>query len=240
MVNKAVCKRISSMLSLYIDNKVTYQQRAYIEDHLANCEECQKKYLYLKSLIKDLKASYKQVLELAVKKQQQKVFSIREHEKFMENVSPYVDNELEAKECFEFRKYLMKSKNAQKELKSIYILQKHMRHSYEKTKSTAKNVKIIDTITKNVINELRNKQTFWEKSRIREYVFSQKTLKIAILSGLVLLGGFEFDQLYKQSKEPSVPIKLESSQKKQEILFPNEKKVQNFPSDTSLEEKINP
>lgn len=237
MVNKAVCKRISSMLSLYIDNKVTYQQRAFIEDHLANCEECHKKYLYLKSLIKDLKASYKQVLELAVKKQQQKLFSIREHEKFLENVSPYVDNELEPKECFEFRKYLMKSKNAQKELKSVYILQKELRHSFEKTKVNVKNNRMSDTITKNVMNELRKDHTFWEKSVIIEHVFSQKTLKIAILSGLILLGGFEFEQMYKQSKAPSARPPVV---KQQEKLLPIEKKAENIIQKTLPYKKISP
>ena len=108
MSNKIICKKIASMLSLYIDNKVSLQESSFIEEHLSNCKECQKKYLYLKSLIKDLKASYKQVLELTMKKQQQKLFKIREHEKFLENISPYVDNELDAKECFEFRKYLIK------------------------------------------------------------------------------------------------------------------------------------
>ena len=44
MVNKDVCKRISSMLSLYIDNRVTYPQRAFIEEHLSTCKECYKKY----------------------------------------------------------------------------------------------------------------------------------------------------------------------------------------------------
>ena len=35
MANTAVCKKVSSMLSLYIDNKVSYQERAFIEDHLS-------------------------------------------------------------------------------------------------------------------------------------------------------------------------------------------------------------
>ena len=55
MDNKTICKKIASMLSLYIDNRVTYQERAFIEEHISNCEECYKKYIYLKSLIKDLK-----------------------------------------------------------------------------------------------------------------------------------------------------------------------------------------
>ena len=108
MFNKSVCRKVSSMLSLYIDNKLSVHDYAFIDEHLSQCDECYKKYLYLKSLIKSLKDSYKQVVELAQKKQKQATFSIREHEKFLDNLSPYVDNELDAQECFEFRKYLIK------------------------------------------------------------------------------------------------------------------------------------
>lgn len=195
MENKALCRKISSMLSLYIDNKVTYQQRAFIEDHLSNCPECYKKFLYLKSLIKDLKDSYKQVLELAVKKQKQHTFNIREHEKFIENLSPYVDNELDAQECFEFRKYLIKSKNAQKELKNIYIIQKEMRNSFDKTKKDPK-----ADISKVVIESLREKQESLKINNVINVLFTPKTVKIAILAGLVLIGGYEFEQLYSQHK----------------------------------------
>jgi hypothetical protein len=119
MENKEICKKISSMLSLYIDNRTTLEEKIYIENHLENCPVCYKKYIYLKSLIKDLKNSYKQVLELTKRKEKLKLFNIREHENFMQNISPYVDNELSPNECLEFRKYLVKSKNAQNELKKL-------------------------------------------------------------------------------------------------------------------------
>lgn len=192
----AICKKVSSMLSLYIDNKVNYQERSYIEDHLANCEECHKKYLYLKSLIKNLKDSYKQVVELAQKKQKQMTFSIREHEKFMDNLSPYVDNELSAQECFEFRKYLVKSKIAQKELKGTYQMQKQMRLAFDKAQ---KNMSFDSS--KYVLNSLK-KSSEQSSSKIqfledfRNYRrLHPKTMKVAILSGLVIFGAIEAGHL---------------------------------------------
>ena len=74
MDNKIVCKRVSSMLSLYIDNKVTEHEKAFIEAHLSVCESCYNKYVYLKSLIKSLKDSYRQIMELSQKKQEQNNF----------------------------------------------------------------------------------------------------------------------------------------------------------------------
>ena len=80
MDDKIICKKVSSMLSVYIDNKISDCERAFIEEHLANCENCYKKYTYLKSLIKSLKDSYKRILELSIKKQKRKTFCIKEHE----------------------------------------------------------------------------------------------------------------------------------------------------------------
>ena len=207
MVNKDVCKRISSMLSLYIDNRVTYPQRAFIEEHLSTCKECYKKYLYLKSLIKDLKDSYKQVLEVAIKKQKQQTFSIREHEKFLSNLSSYIDNELEAKECFEFRKYLIKSKSAQKELKNTYRIQKEMRISFDKRKKEI-NTDFSITITDKIRNQ---KNEHSSVLKIAAHKIKPKALKIAILSGLILIGGYEIEQLYEQHKEAQPSIQKESS-----------------------------
>ncbi|MBS4760823.1 MAG: zf-HC2 domain-containing protein [Clostridium sp.] len=199
-----ICKKVSSMLSLYIDNKVTYQERAFIEDHLGNCDECYKKYLYLKSLIKNLKDSYKQVLELAKKKQQKVSFSIREHEKFMDNLSPYVDNELDSQECFEFRKYLMKSKMAQKELKNTYIMQKEMRNAFDRTKK-----KMNFDSSKYVINSIKNKKVIkLPESKILEMIsnFHPKTAKIAILTGLVVFSAIE-------AKNLNLPVKIKEQQR---------------------------
>lgn len=207
------------MLSLYIDNKVNYQERAFIEDHLSNCKECYKKYIYLKSLIKNLKDSYKQVVELAIKKQKQSTFSIREHEKFLQQISPYVDNELDAKECFEFRKYLIKSKAAQKELKNTYILQKELRKAFDHTK---KNVS--SRVSKSVINILKNRPNRFESTIIQEF-FTMKTAKIAILAGLIMFGTYEFKQL-------NTPLNNQTNTTNQVII----KKHRELPSQTQKPE----
>ena len=124
MEKKHACKKVISLLSLYADNKVTYSEREFIEEHLAFCPECYKKYMYLKQLIYTLKDSYRKVVEMAAARNKNTTFSIREHEKFLENISPYIDNELEQSESIEFRRYLMKSKAAQKELRNIYFVQR--------------------------------------------------------------------------------------------------------------------
>lgn len=198
MNNETVCKKVSSMLSQYLDNRVTPQEQIFIEEHLKACPLCRKKYLYLKSLIKNLKDSYRQIVELSAKKQKQQRFSIREHQKFLENLSPYIDNELDAQECYEFRKYLMKSKSAQKELKNTYIIQKQLRNAYNLTKNKAS-----DSISKNVIRTLKQERTGAFDSVILEQIFSMKTAKIAILAGFVLFGAYGIKNIDTPLKNPA-------------------------------------
>ncbi len=205
MENKVICKKVTSMLSLYIDNNLSANEMFFVKDHIAICPACRKKYLYLKSLIKNLQDSYKQFVELSKQKQKKNNFSIKEHEKFVSQISPYIDNELNADECFEFRKYLMKSKNAQKALKNAYIIQKNMRYSFNKTKKLASS-----EITRTVIKQLGNQQSIFD-SVILKQIFTPKTAKIAILAGLVLVGAYEFKLLDE-------PIKPKIKQTIQQII----------------------
>lgn len=205
MENKVICKKVTSMLSLYIDNNLSANEMFFVKDHIAICPACRKKYLYLKSLIKNLQDSYKQFVELSKQKQKKNNFSIKEHEKFVSQISPYIDNELNADECFEFRKYLMKSKNAQKALKNAYIIQKNMKYSFNKTKKLASS-----EITRTVIKQLGNKQSIFD-SVILKQIFTTKTAKIAILAGLVLVGAYEFKLLDE-------PIKPKIKQTIQQII----------------------
>ncbi len=180
MPEDLLCKKVSSLLSQYIDNKVTRQEKEFIEEHLAMCPDCYKKFIYLKNLINSLKDSYKKVMNMALQKQRKATFSIRDHENFRTNLSPYLDNELPTGESFTFRKYLVKSKMAQRELRQAYSLQKKLHNSFELTKKQLKT-----DFSKLVLSEIKEQ---------RKFLYKQKTAKIAILAGLLLFGGFEFTQ----------------------------------------------
>ncbi len=180
MPEDLLCKKVSALLSQYIDNKVTGQEKEFIEEHLAMCPDCYKKFIYLKNLINSLKDSYKKVMNIALQKQKKATFSIREHENFRTNISPYLDDELAAGESFKFRKYLIKSKMAQRELRQAYSLQKKLHNSFEATKRQLK----ID-FSRLILSELKES---------RKFLYKQKAVKIAILTGLVIFGGIEFKQ----------------------------------------------
>ena len=221
--NKIICKQVSSMLSLYIDNKISFNERVLIQEHLKICPACRKKYFYLKSLIKNLQESYKQIIELSARRQKQKNFSIREHQKFMSQISPYVDNELSTDENFEFRKYLMKSKNAQKELKKTYIIQKHIKFAYNNTLKNAPG-----QITQNVLAQIDMSNNIFD-SIILKQLFTKKTAKIAILSGLVFIGGYEYIQ-FSEHVKPKIEHTIEQIMDKKASEDISVEKLPNYES----------
>ena len=157
MEKKHACKKVISLLSLYADNKVTYSEREFIEEHLAFCPECYKKYMYLKQLIYTLKDSYRKVVEMAAARNKNTTFSIREHEKFLENISPYIDDELCYDDSIKFRKYLLKSKPARAELASAYGLKNNIKHSVAMFKDKV-NINYSKKVMKRLLDE--NKDSF--------------------------------------------------------------------------------
>ena len=206
MPEDLLCKKVSSLLSQYIDNKVTRQEKEFIEEHLAMCPDCYKKFIYLKNLINSLKDSYKKVMNMALQKQRKATFSIRDHENFRTNLSPYLDNELPTGESFTFRKYLVKSKMAQRELRQAYSLQKKLHNSFESTKNQLK----ID-FSKLILSEVKEHKKF---------IYKQKAVKIAILAGFLIFGGVEIKE-YATPFVQKLEDKLHKKEKIQYVLTPS-------------------
>ncbi len=124
-----ICKKVTSMMSLYIDDKLNDEHKAFVEEHFKNCPQCYQRYKEMKNIIENLKLSYEKIINKVENIETISLFNIREYEKFYNNISAYVDNELSYEEGIEFRKYLLKSKSARGDLKNIYTLQSNVKES---------------------------------------------------------------------------------------------------------------
>lgn len=129
MTDKSVCKKVVSMLSLYVENKLDIEDRIYIENHFLECSDCYQKYLEMKEIINNLHFEYEKLLNEFERIEAGKMFNIREYETFYKNISPYIDDELCYDESIKFRKYLLKSKPARAELASAYGLKNNIKTS---------------------------------------------------------------------------------------------------------------
>ena len=152
ILNKSICKQIESMLCLYIENKLTFDERVFVKTHLESCENCYKKYLEMKKIFKNLHFEYSKLMNELKNAETEKVFNIREYENFYQNISPYIDDELCYEDSIKFRKYLLKSKSARRELANAYGLKNNIKISIDEFKD-----KLNINFSKKVINELQGK-----------------------------------------------------------------------------------
>ena len=156
-MDNPICKKVVSMLSLYIENKLDDVDREFIEHHFSKCSECYQKYLEMQEIITNLHFEYEKLLSEFERIEANKMFNIREYEQFYKNISPYIDDELCYDDCIKFRKYLLKSKPARAELASAYGLKNNIKNSVAMFKD-----KINVNFSKKVINRLQseNKDSF--------------------------------------------------------------------------------
>ena len=124
------CKKISSLIELYVEGKLNIHDRMSVEQHLADCPFCRDKYVRMKDTIKNLRSSYEHLLEEFEKIEQDNVFKIKEHEIFYANISSYIDNELSYDDSVNFRKYLLKSKTARRKLEEAYSLENSLKTTF--------------------------------------------------------------------------------------------------------------
>lgn len=151
------CKKVISLLSLYIENKLDDEDRFFVENHFLKCSDCYQKYLEMKDIISNLHYEYEKLLDEFEKIETNKIFNIREYEAFYKNISPYIDDELTYDESIKFRKYILKSKPARVELASAYGLKNNIKHSIADFKNNI-NVNFSRKIIKKLQDE--NKDSF--------------------------------------------------------------------------------
>lgn len=156
-MNNPLCKKVISMLSLYIENKLDDDDRLFIENHFLECSSCYQKYIEMKEIISNLHFEYEKLLNEFERIESNKMFNIHEYEMFYKNISPYIDDELCYDESIKFRKYLLKSKPARAELASAYGLKNNIRSSVAMFKDNL-NINFSKKVMKKLLDE--NKDSF--------------------------------------------------------------------------------
>ncbi len=133
------CENVTAVLPLYIDGKVDNYKE--IEEHLSHCPECFEKYLSLKNLAERIKSAFDN-LDISD-------FS-SERQFFKNNLSAYIDNELDKDDYLAFNAVVIKSPEAKEELEQMMRFDEKLKESIENNK------KILNVdLSKNVINEIK-------------------------------------------------------------------------------------
>ena len=213
-MNKSICKQIEGMLCLYIENKLSIEERIFVKKHFEQCPTCYKKYLEMKKIFKNLHNEYEKLMLELKKAESEKIFSIREYEAFHQNISPYIDDELCYEDSIKFRKYLLKSKSARNELANAYSLKNNIKYSINDFKD-----KLNINFSSKIINKLQGKNF-----DILEIIYPKTVILLSFLiSTLILISiylGFSYiNETFAKDTDNSIVKSIEIPNEKNMIEF---------------------
>lgn len=148
MNKKLNCIQINSILDFYIDgtlNKLLYK---LVKEHIDSCPKCMTEYLT--RIEKNLT-----IYNDNEKSNDEVQIYDKQYSEFKENLSAYVDNELDDFDNIKIKKYTISNPYARKDLENIYAFKKILHTSYEKTKNELKS-DFSKTIANKIEQELKH------------------------------------------------------------------------------------
>lgn len=134
---KLTCTQMDVLISFYIDGDLSKALKNQVEEHLRDCPNCRAKYDIIKSMLADLKNSFDMQEEYTPSEVSSSCTS-QQYRLFKNNLSAYIDNELDTEDNIKIKKFTINNKSARKALEDSYNIKKLMNDSFRKTKSDAR------------------------------------------------------------------------------------------------------
>ena len=86
------CNQVVTLLTFYIEGKLSHKLSANLEYHLSVCKECREKYIKLKKILDNFNEIKKQIA--SNDDIDEDGYKTPQYDIFKQNLSAYVDNEL--------------------------------------------------------------------------------------------------------------------------------------------------
>lgn len=167
MNKELTCNQISALINFYLNGRLNPRLKQDFDKHLGKCIECRKKVEELQKIMSKFKAS----------KTEQPPKEVMEMD-FINNLSAYVDNELNANQNIKVKKMTISNPNARKELEKMYKYKKILHSAYEKTKNDSK-----FDYSKTIVSKLQDSQDY-----TTNYFIKLSLGFVAIM--MAIIGGF--------------------------------------------------
>lgn len=131
-IKNSACEKFENLISHYFKNNLSKKDEKFFKNHYNNCKNCQQKYFLMEKIYQNFKKVEEKYSTFAAVS---KEFTINEYKIFNENISAYVDNELNKEENLAVKKILIKNifaKNSYCELNNLIELMKTDFQNYSK------------------------------------------------------------------------------------------------------------
>lgn len=160
------CNQVAALINFYLEDKLNPRLKEYVNLHLMKCPKCRKKYEDLKKILN----KYSQIKKNLNKPEETPV-----NAEFLNNLSAYVDNELNNNENIKIKKIAISNPSARKELESMYKFQKIVHSAYEKTKNDIK-----FDYSKDILTKIQD-----NKEYTTTYFYKLAILFVIIITGII-------------------------------------------------------
>ena len=167
------CSQVLSLINFYIEDKLNPKLAEYVKLHIIDCPHCKKKFQELLDILNQNK-TYK--LNKNDKNDEKNLSS-----EFINNLSAYVDRELNSEENIKIKKQTVSNPDARRELEYMYKFQKLIQSAYEKTKNDYKT-----DYSKSVISKICN-ENYYTTTYFKKIIILFCIIILVILSGLAYL-----------------------------------------------------
>lgn len=127
------CSQVLSLLTYYVEGKLSEPMSRSIEYHLNTCAECRKKYVKLKQILNNF-SDIKNKIE-SDDNVEESVYNTPQYQSFKNMLSAYVDNELTDGENLRMKKIAIANPLARRDLENVYAFKQLLQSAFEKTKS---------------------------------------------------------------------------------------------------------
>lgn len=132
MQNELTCNQVIALMSFYVEDKLKSKLKEYVDEHLKKCPKCREIYMQSKKI-----AAH--VLSLTEENSDDNPYYTKQYEIFRNNLSAYVDNELNEQESIRIKKIAISNPLARKDLEDMYSFKRMLHNSFDKTRSDWKN-----------------------------------------------------------------------------------------------------
>lgn len=136
---KLTCAQMDVLISFYLEGELSNTLKTQVEEHIKNCATCRAKFDIIKSMLNELKSAFELDDEAQFEKEEYKTkVTSQQYNVFKNNLSAYIDNELNSDENIKIKKFAINNENARQELEDNYNIRKLMNDSFKKTKTEAR------------------------------------------------------------------------------------------------------
>ncbi len=167
MNKELTCNQVAALINFYINGRLNPSLKQDFDNHLAKCPSCRKKIEELQKIMSKFNNS-KQEEEPKEELQMD----------FINNLSAYVDNELNSNENIKIKKMTISNPNARKELESMYKYKKLLHSAYERTKNDSK-----FDYSRNIVSKIQEPQDY-----TTNYFYKLSIGFVALI--VAIIGGF--------------------------------------------------